>query len=197
MYGRSYVANTSSCDGKSAFLNEKPQHDHVNFFQSFAHLREPGLPTKLPAEKEAATRRDSGVLALESEIAQLRRDNACVNDKRLARSKLQTLLKKLKRDQLRQHQHEWVENRRKWHVTTRGKERPDDDTQTDLSDILCVIMPERGRLARTMISNEVVSADERKQAVKDLHSLVSQDCTVIYRPQERPIDDVCPREGCG
>jgi len=24
VYGRSYVANTSSCDGKAAFLNEKP-----------------------------------------------------------------------------------------------------------------------------------------------------------------------------
>jgi hypothetical protein len=29
VYGQSYVANTSSCDGRRAFLNEAAQHDHV------------------------------------------------------------------------------------------------------------------------------------------------------------------------
>ncbi len=68
VYGQSYVANTSSVCGKSAFLDEVAQHDHVDYFQSFANFREKGLPTKLPAEKEDAIRRDSQFLKLESEV---------------------------------------------------------------------------------------------------------------------------------
>lgn len=58
-------------------------------------------------------------------------------------------------------------------------------------------MPERGRLARTMISDKVVSDEERRQAIEDLCSLVSQDCTTLYRPGEIPINGVCPVKGCG
>ena len=80
---------------------------------------------------------------------------------------------------------------------TRGKERPDDNERTDLLKILSLVMPELGRLARTMISNEVVSEKERRQAIEDLCSLVSQDCTVLYRPGEKPVNGVCPVKGCG
>ena len=59
------MANTSSVDGKSAFLNEPAQHDHVEFFQSFAKFREKGLPTSLPAKREATIRQDPQLLELE------------------------------------------------------------------------------------------------------------------------------------
>ncbi|KAL6714267.1 hypothetical protein ACLMJK_007690 [Lecanora helva] len=32
VFGTSYMANMSSCDGKSAFLNEEAQKDHIEFF---------------------------------------------------------------------------------------------------------------------------------------------------------------------
>lgn len=50
---------------------------------------------------------------------------------------------------------------------TRGKGRAEDQCQTDLSDILARVMPERGCLAKTMISDQVVSEEERKDAIKD------------------------------
>ncbi len=80
---------------------------------------------------------------------------------------------------------------------TCGKERPKDDVKTDLLKILSLVMPELDRLARTMISDQVVSEKERRQAIEDLCSLVSQDCTTLYRPGEKPINDVCPVKGCG
>ena len=58
-------------------------------------------------------------------------------------------------------------------------------------------MPERGRLTRMMVSDKVVSEEERRQAIEDLCSLASQDCTVLYRPGEKPIEGICPVEGCG
>ena len=76
VYGDSYVANTSSVDGKSAFLNEVAQHDHIDFFQSFAQFREEGLPTNLPAERETAVRKDPALLILEARVAQLIREAA-------------------------------------------------------------------------------------------------------------------------
>ena len=57
-------------------------------------------------------------------------------------------------------------------------------------------MPGRGRLTRTMILNKVVSDKERRQAVENLCSLVSQDCTILYRPGEKSINGVCLVKGC-
>lgn len=72
-----------------------------------------------------------------------------------------------------------------------------DETKTDLLDILSRVMPERGRLATTMISDRVVSEEERKEAIEDLCSLASQDCTTLYRPGEKPVKGLCPVAGCG
>ncbi len=71
VYGQSYVANTSSVCGKSAFLGETAQHDHVDYFQSFAKYREKGLPSKLPAEEEDAIRRDPQFFKFENEVLRL------------------------------------------------------------------------------------------------------------------------------
>ena len=81
-------------------------------------------------------------------------------------------------------------------MITRGKERPEDQSQTDLSDILARVMPERGRLAKTMISDQIVSEKERKDAIRDLCSLASLDCTTVYRPGEEPVQGMCPLESC-
>lgn len=73
------------------------------------------------------------------------------------------------------------------------KEQPDNDVKTDLLEILSLVMPELGCLTRTMILDKVVS----NQVIEDLCSLVSHDCTTLYRPGEMPINGVCPVKGCG
>lgn len=196
MYGQSYVANLSSVDGKSAFLREKPQHDHIQHFQSFARFREPGLITELPAEEKAAVDQDPRLLALKNQIAQLRGEKANHDDIRAAKAALRNLHRKISRKRLEQYQLDWVKRRRDWKVLTRGKERADDDVKRDLSEILAVIMPEYSRLVRTMISSAVVSHEERKQAVQDLCTLVARDCTTLYRPDEEPVNGMCPVNNC-
>lgn len=190
------MANTSSVDGRSAFLNEPAQHDHVDYFQSFATLLEKGLPSRLPAHKEHAVRRDSQLLELETNVHQLKRRNATASQIKAAESKARGYRASLMKKSLQQYKIEWVRQRRDWKVTTRGKERPNDDENTDLLEILSRVMPERGRLTRTMISDKVVSEGERRQAIEDLCSLASQDCTILYRPGEKPAEGVCPVEGC-
>ena len=48
VYDQSYVANTSSVNGRDVFLNKAASHDHVDFCQSFARFREKRLPNCLP-----------------------------------------------------------------------------------------------------------------------------------------------------
>ncbi|KAI9764363.1 MAG: hypothetical protein M1840_008501 [Geoglossum simile] len=68
VYGQSYVVNTSSCDGRRAFLDEAAQHDHVEYFQGFSKFREKGLPWTLPAEKEAALEKDQHLIELKNRV---------------------------------------------------------------------------------------------------------------------------------
>ena len=191
------MANTSSVDGRSAFLNEPVQHDHVDYFQSFAQFREKGLPTRLPADREDLIRRDSHLLELESNVHQLQKGSGTAPQVKAAKSRVRSHRANLTRQSLQLYKLEWVRQRRDWKVKTRGKERPLDDENTDLLEILSHVMPEQGRLTQTMVSDKVVSEEERRQTINDPCSLASQDCTTLYRPGEKPVKGVCPVEGCG
>ena len=194
IYGQSYVANTSAVCGKSAFLNEIAQHDHVDYFQSFAKFRENGLPTTLPTQKGDAIRRDPQLLELESDVQWLKIQRNPTCDIKAAKSKARAYRANLTKKKPPQYKFERIRERRNWKVKTRGKESPDDEKRTDLLDILSRVMHERGRLARVMISDRVVSEEE---AIQDLCSLASRDCTVLYRPGKQPTQGLCPVEECG
>ena len=98
---------------------------------------------------------------------------------------------------MKKYKEEWVKSRRDWKITTRGKEQSDDDPKAELSEILSVVMPERGRFAKAMISNSLAFNEERMQVIEDLYSLMTQDCSVLYRPGEKPANGVCLVKNCG
>jgi len=196
VYGQSYVANTSSCDGRRAFLNEAAQHDHVEYFQGFSKFCEKGLPCILPAEKEAALENDEQLIELRGRIQQLTIKGASSKDIRLAKVKAHTYYKSLYRENLREYQTWWVQDRRDWKIKMGGKEQAEDSTPTELVQALSVIIPECGHLTEMMISDKVVSELERKQAITDLYSFITRDYTVLYLPGEEPINGTCPVKSC-
>lgn len=147
IYGQSYVANTSSVDGRSAFLNEPAQHDYSDYFQSFAKFREKGLPNRLPADREEVIRRDSQLLELESNVQWLKKGNSSTSQVKAAESKVRGYRASLTQKSLQQYKLKWVQQRRDWKVKTRGKESPNDDENTNLLEILSRVMPEHGRLS--------------------------------------------------
>jgi LPS O-antigen subunit length determinant protein (WzzB/FepE family) len=104
VFGDSYVANTSSVDGKSAFLNEPAQHDHIEYFQSSEKFRENGLPTNLSAEKEAEVKRDLRFLALEGIITQLKEYGASPSESKTAKNKTHSYHSSLLKKALEQYQ---------------------------------------------------------------------------------------------
>ena len=98
---------------------------------------------------------------------------------------------------LRQHQEAWVRERRDWKILTRGKERPHDLCRTELVDNLYLLIPERGRLAQRMASDEPLSSNAMWDAMRDLHSLCRRDLSVLYLPGHEPLDGCCPVKCCG
>ncbi|KAL8818515.1 MAG: hypothetical protein Q9191_007925 [Dirinaria sp. TL-2023a] len=58
---------------------------------------------------------------------------------------------------------------------TREKKRLENDEKIDILKILSQMMSKRDRLARTMISNKIVSNEKRRQVIENLCSLVFQD----------------------
>ena len=102
-YGRSYIANTSSACGRSGFLNEESQHDHIDYFQSLAKVREAGLVTKLPMEKEAEATRHPDLVRLKEEMTRLKHENASPSDIEIARPNARSLRASLMKKSLKRY----------------------------------------------------------------------------------------------
>ncbi|KAL6713000.1 hypothetical protein ACLMJK_009396 [Lecanora helva] len=196
VYGQSYVANTSSADGRRRFAGEEPQHDHINYFQGFSQFREKGLPRQLPAKEKARVNEDSQLLDLQKRIRSLRNELASDLDIKHATNEARNYKARVIKKRSAQFQLEWVRQRRDWKIDTRVKGRPEDDTKTDLESALARVMPERLRLARTMLSERPTTEQGRKQCVADLRSLISQDFTAFSLPGERLVNGKCLVTGC-
>jgi len=110
-------------------------------------MRERGLPTKLLAEKKKAPEE------LQEELSQLQEAKAPKTEVNTARNNVRNCRGRLRNKALKKHQSEWVRQRRDWKIDTRGKIRAEDDTKTDLENVLTKMMPARGRIATIMVSD--------------------------------------------
>ena len=177
-------------------MGEEPQHDHVGYFQGFSQFREKGLPRELPAKEKARVNRDPQLLKLQKRVQLLQSGPVSNIDIKSATNEARNYRARIMRKRLAQFQLEWVRQRRDWKINTRGKESPEDDTETDLENALSRIMPERSRLARMMLSDRPATERERKQCIADLCYLISQDSTAFSLPEEGLIQGKCPVTDC-
>jgi len=58
------------------------------------------------------------------------------------------------------------------------------------------LMPARDRIANAMLLTQELRSEEGQATLRDIYSLCIDDNRVAYRPDERPIDGVCPCKGC-
>jgi len=194
VFGQAYVANTSSVDGQAAFLGEPINHKHIDYFQGLGQFREPGLPCELPVRLEEGLKQDAQLQELEEEVRQCPRE--CSTALKQSKQLLESHWKRLKRIALREHQEQWVEERRDRQIITRGKEQFDDHQRTDLVESLCLLFPERKRIAQKLISDNVMTSEDRWLAMEDLRVLCTRDISVLYLPGHQPIDGCCPVKCC-
>ncbi|KAL8732871.1 MAG: hypothetical protein Q9166_002472 [cf. Caloplaca sp. 2 TL-2023] len=142
-YGRDYIASTSSVDGRSAFYNEPAQHDHVNYFQSFAPCHEPGLPTTVPAEYKLAPQQHPEYLSLRDTINRLKKADAIATDIKALRVRCYRQLEKARKNALKEYKSSWVEQQRREKMICQGVVDPRKIESTGLEETLSIIMPER------------------------------------------------------
>ncbi|KAK2051913.1 hypothetical protein LY76DRAFT_673081, partial [Colletotrichum caudatum] len=185
VYGRDYLANMSSANGKAAFLDLPANHEAVEHFQGLERSREEGLPHKLPAEREAAISRSPDVLKL---LFQL--DN-CTSDqeKALIERERKNLLKRLHREELREYQVQWVQNRRREIISKKGQINLGDSYE---HHILIDLVPERKRIAELASLAGGLTESQLREAEQAIYNLCVKDLTVPYRPGEEPVDGKCP-----
>jgi hypothetical protein len=178
-----------------AFLGEPAEHRHVDYFQGLEQFRESGLPYELPAAKRDELEDDPRLRELQAEVRALTESGASpeLND---AKTRLSTYRRTLERDTLRQYQKQWIRDRRVWKILTRGKERAKDVRRNDLLQQLCLLRPERRRLAKVMASEDPLSPAQTWQSIRDMVSLCTQDFTVVYLPGHEPIEGACPVACC-
>ncbi|KAG5758935.1 hypothetical protein H9Q72_012934 [Fusarium xylarioides] len=102
VFGQSYTADTSSCDGLSAFLHHQPDHTAIEYFQGLSQFRHEGLPTQLPAVLKDKTSRHPEVLRWDQKIAEA----SDAKTQTQARQKRQKALDRLQRETLEDHRRE-------------------------------------------------------------------------------------------
>jgi hypothetical protein len=129
---------------------------------------------------------DPAVVALDKREAA-----AMTPDEALATKRARgNLLKSLEHKALQTFRKDWIKKRRDWKILTPGKVASGVDT--DVSR-LCLLIPERARIAEQMKRDSDLSRDKMRQATRDLFDLCKRDCTSFYLPgEEGPVNALCP-----
>ncbi|SCO84739.1 uncharacterized protein FRV6_08866 [Fusarium oxysporum] len=183
VFGQSYTADTSSCDGLSAFLREKPDHRAVEYFQGLSQFRYEGLPTQLPAALKDQVSRDPAVLKWDRKIAQA----SDAKTRKDASQKRQKALDQLQKLKLEEHRRKClVQLKREKLFNGRQVQAPTPDL-----DPLHMLRPEKARLAQKMAKTSPASHQDRLDAMRDMLSLLAAP-TVFYLPGEEPENGECP-----
>lgn len=81
-------------------------------------------------------------------------------------------------------------------ILERGKQSAIDTGKIGHFQSLCLLVPERGRLAPLMASDTPLSPAEMWHAIRDLHSLSVKVCTVLYLLGREPVKGACPVAQC-
>ncbi|KXH50844.1 hypothetical protein CNYM01_12925 [Colletotrichum nymphaeae SA-01] len=186
VYGRDYMANMSSANGKAAFLDLPLNHETVEHFQGLERCREEGLPSSIPAEREEAIHRSPEIMELQSELD----DCVSASERMETKRKLANLLKRLKREDLKEYQKQWVRNRQSEIVLKRGHVEPLAESYEP--HVLIQLVPERRKIAELASLKEGLTEGQLREAENALYSLCVKDLTTPYRPDEQPVDGNCP-----
>lgn len=177
----------------NALMGKPADNTHIDYFQGYGQFHEHGLPRRLPIEEEEKIDANPYLVAKAMEI----HNAESVDDTKCLKREYSILKRKTYSRMFQQFQSVWVQNQRDWKILTRGRERPDYAEQTAEKQAQCKLMPELGRLAAIMSSNEPLSFDEKVVVVNDLYTQCLRDFDVVYRPGEEPVEGQCPVTGCG
>ena len=195
IYGESYVGHVPRVDTVNALAGKEADFTHAEYFGSFRQYHEHGLPHNLPAEYQKQILLDPKVIELTTEIEKARAIGDESEAKRL-QNRQGNAKRKVFSEKLARFKSEWVQKQWDWKVQTRGKLRPELMERTAVKQAQSKIMPELGRLAATMSSEEPLTFEEKLIVTDDLYTQCIRDFEVIYHPGEEPVNRRCPASAC-
>lgn len=165
-------------------MREEADHSAVRYFQGLNRFWQPGLPLKLPAKLETEVARHLDILEYDKRIELLDGD-----DRSQAQKERKKALKKLRTEALQQHRSSCMKQLRR----ERLLHGCNTSAQSGEPDPLDELIPEKGRIARAMLTNSPISHDAKLVLMRDAQDLLSYPWTVYYRPGESPQKDgTCP-----
>ena len=177
-------------------MEELSDHRHIDYFQSVDRFLEPGLPSQLPARHQDALSGDTRLCELREDVETLERQQTTGTAVNEAKRRLANYRRTLQYQARRQYQKQWVRERRDWKILAGREDHAREPSHADLVQHLCLLIPERGRLAQRMNQDEPLSPDSMWQAVSDLSALCTRDFTVLYLPGLYPLEGCCPVRKC-
>lgn len=195
VFGQSYVANCSSVDGNAAFLGRARDDTVTEYFQSLERFREPGLPAKLPTAEREALERDPELCQLAKGVRICQASKSTDTALREAQIALRRYRSKLETTSLKEYQQKWIQQQRHLRVASKGKEGFA-LASTDRTGIMWSLIPERGRIAASVVSGRKAFAQELQLIMQDMVALCGPP-SVTYLPEMTPTNGRCPVGSCG
>ncbi|PSN60122.1 hypothetical protein BS50DRAFT_507169, partial [Corynespora cassiicola Philippines] len=195
--GRHYLHDMSNVDGAATFLGLRKKTDLTANFRSVSMGRNPDLLLTLPAsmQHDLEMREDYSSLwkeidSLDSQIRDAE-SSKISQELRTRQSELYTQRRKIRQQELKKYQ---------------ASQRRDYDSKTDthMSDwrrtyfeqVVCHMVPERARLASTLLLAKPLRSPEGISAMQDLLMLLESDSFVGYQDSLRPVDGRCRVQSC-
>ncbi|OAA34079.1 carbonic anhydrase 2 [Beauveria brongniartii RCEF 3172] len=155
IFGQSYVAFASSCDGLAAFMRETADHTAVEYFQGLHRFHQPGMPVRLPAALLAKVETSAELAAHDNEI----RSAVSLDARAKAQRARKNAVKRLRKKTLQEYREECLKTLRKDRLINGCH------TANDTLDPLNEVFPEKRR------SNDLAVAERLQFWERDVKAL--------------------------
>lgn len=174
IFGQSYVAFVSSCDGLGAFLQEPLNHKGVDYFQGLSQFWQPGLPTRLPPSRKDELRTHPDMI---KHAKSMTKETNEAKKSRIRQDRDNTLLKLQKQAlaRYRQERFEELQNETLLKGHTHHADPP----------LVFKLIPEKAALAQAMAASETAVIHSAEHLMKCAQSLLSMP-EVFYPEGEEP-----------
>lgn len=177
IFGQSYVAFVSSCDGLAAFLREDVDHTAVDYFQGLERFHQPGMPVKLPTALSKQVQNSAELAKYDNEI----KCAMSPDGRAKAQKARQNAIKRLREQALQEHRQECLKVLRKDRLINGCH------ATSNCIDPLNEVFPEKRRISEVMVSDM-----EEFSVMKDALRLLTMSSEKYHRDGEGPVDGSCP-----
>ena len=182
-----YLDDASNVDGAAAFLKTNPRRDLTEYFRSESMKKNPNLPHSLTANNLDHLKQRQDYIDLSEQIKNLDGNESQTQRRRLYDQR-QTLVKREIQDQRK--------NPQQAPNTNYEGEQMDERHRGYFDRVIRHMIPERDRLAKTLSLAVPLRSPEGISALRDLIALRTNDSTVAYQEELRPVLGRCPVPTC-